>query len=441
MRASCYCLLAGLALSAAASIQVASAADLSFKSPPARPAPQRASGYVEAYTGSAWSKDDLSDASPATLTAFGFPATEFKYNGGWVLGGAGRANWWATPNVSFQLDGQAEGTQYRIPDAFFFPGLSGRASTLAWLVAGHANWRDPQRGLVGVFGGFGDAGGNGLTAVGGQTGVRHGLIGAEGQVYWNMLTLYGQAGYDSTIGMGDGGFMSNVHQWFVRGTGRYFFGPNLMLEATGQYANGTIEHGLFFGLAATPNTDFNTLLWRLKGEWRPGMMPFSVFAVYEGSRSDFDTMPAFGAPFTEKVTDDRVMAGVRVYLGEDTLLGNDRHGATLDIRDPLGSPTSPLMLFPVGQDTVIQAVSDIRLKRDIALVGRRGDGLGIYRYRYLWSDTVYVGVMAQEVALIHPDAVVHGLDGYLRVDYSRLGTHLMTLPEWEAQTQMRLSRL
>ena len=33
-------------------------------------------------------------------------------------------------------------------------------------------------------------------------------------------------------------------------------------------------------------------------------------------------------------------------------------------------------------------------------------GLGLYSYRYLWSDTVYVGVMAQEVALIHPDAVV-----------------------------------
>ena len=50
--------------------------------------------------------------------------------------------------------------------------------------------------------------------------------------------------------------------------------------------------------------------------------------------------------------------------------------------------------------------SDTRLKRDITLVGRRDDGLGLYSYRYLWSDTVYVGVMAQEVALIHPDAIV-----------------------------------
>jgi outer membrane immunogenic protein len=74
--------------------------------------------------------------------------------------------------------------------------------------------------------------------------------------------------------------------------------------------------------------------------------------------------------------------------------------------------------------------SDIRLKRDISLLGRRDDGLGIYRYKYLWSDTVYVGVMAQEVALIHPEAVVRDpLNGYLGVDYGRLGLSLTTLSE------------
>jgi len=84
----------------------------------------------------------------------------------------------------------------------------------------------------------------------------------------------------------------------------------------------------------------------------------------------------------------------------------------------------------------LDLTSDVRLKRNILLVGRRDDGLGLYRYRYLWSDTVYVGVMAQEVALIHPDAIVRSpLDGYLRVNYTRLGLHLMTLPEWNARSQ------
>jgi outer membrane immunogenic protein len=87
-----------------------------------------------------------------------------------------------------------------------------------------------------------------------------------------------------------------------------------------------------------------------------------------------------------------------------------------------------------SDSTVI--LSDIRLKRDIALVGRRDDGLGLYSFRYLWSDTVYVGVMAQEVALVHPDAIVRGdLDDYLRVDYGRIGLRLMTLSEWDAKSR------
>ena len=77
--------------------------------------------------------------------------------------------------------------------------------------------------------------------------------------------------------------------------------------------------------------------------------------------------------------------------------------------------------------------SDVRLKRDITLVARLKDALGLYRYRYLWSDTVYVGVMAQEVALVNPEAVVRSvLDKYLRVDYSRLGLKLMKWSEWES---------
>lgn len=75
-------------------------------------------------------------------------------------------------------------------------------------------------------------------------------------------------------------------------------------------------------------------------------------------------------------------------------------------------------------------VSDIRLKRDIVLLCRLQNGLGLYRYRYLSSDTVYVGVMAQEVERIVPDAVVSGQDGYLRVDYARLGMRLLTWDEW-----------
>jgi Chaperone of endosialidase len=82
--------------------------------------------------------------------------------------------------------------------------------------------------------------------------------------------------------------------------------------------------------------------------------------------------------------------------------------------------------------TSIPIISDIRLKRDIAQVGELDSGIGIYRYRYLWSDTTFVGVMAQEVAEVVPEAVQRGDDGYLRVDYARLGLRLQTWDEFVA---------
>ena len=64
--------------------------------------------------------------------------------------------------------------------------------------------------------------------------------------------------------------------------------------------------------------------------------------------------------------------------------------------------------------------SDMRLKHDIVLLGRLDDGLGYYRFVYNGGHTAYVGVMAQEVRAVAPDAVTLGADGYMRVSYDRL---------------------
>ena len=76
--------------------------------------------------------------------------------------------------------------------------------------------------------------------------------------------------------------------------------------------------------------------------------------------------------------------------------------------------------------------SDIRLKHDITLLGRLNDGLGFYRFIYNGGHTAYVGVMAQEVQTVMPEAVVRGSDGYLRVFYDKLGLKFQTYDEWVA---------
>jgi Chaperone of endosialidase len=78
--------------------------------------------------------------------------------------------------------------------------------------------------------------------------------------------------------------------------------------------------------------------------------------------------------------------------------------------------------------------SDMRLKEDIVPLARLDNGLELYRFRYKGSDhTAYVGVMAQEVQKIDPSAVSRDGEGYLMVDYDRLGLDFMTWDEWQAQ--------
>ena len=74
--------------------------------------------------------------------------------------------------------------------------------------------------------------------------------------------------------------------------------------------------------------------------------------------------------------------------------------------------------------------SDVRLKHDLVLLGRLDDGLGYYRFTYNGGHTSYVGVMAQEVQNVMPEAVTRDTDGYLRVSYDKLGLPFETYDQW-----------
>lgn len=76
--------------------------------------------------------------------------------------------------------------------------------------------------------------------------------------------------------------------------------------------------------------------------------------------------------------------------------------------------------------------SDIALKHDIVLLGHLDNGLGFYRFTYNGSHKPYVGVIAQEVQLVTPQAVVRGRDGYLRVFYGAIGVKFETYDRWLA---------
>ena len=81
-------------------------------------------------------------------------------------------------------------------------------------------------------------------------------------------------------------------------------------------------------------------------------------------------------------------------------------------------------LFSLGSAALF--ASDIYTKQNIRKIGNHPLGIGIYAYEYKpayhsWGDGEQVGVMAQEVLDVMPEAVVTHPNGYLMVNYGMLG--------------------
>lgn len=65
------------------------------------------------------------------------------------------------------------------------------------------------------------------------------------------------------------------------------------------------------------------------------------------------------------------------------------------------------------------AACDIRVKKDIKKVGVLDNGLNIYTFKYIGEDKVNIGVMAQEVEKVNPDAVQE-INGIKHVNYGKV---------------------
>jgi hypothetical protein len=70
------------------------------------------------------------------------------------------------------------------------------------------------------------------------------------------------------------------------------------------------------------------------------------------------------------------------------------------------------------------ATSDRRAKKDIKKIGKLGEGLNAYSFRYKGDMSPFQqdGVMAQEAEKVAPESVAMGDDGYKRVHYGRLAS-------------------
>ena len=89
-------------------------------------------------------------------------------------------------------------------------------------------------------------------------------------------------------------------------------------------------------------------------------------------------------------------------------------GGLMSLGGSLGAAAMPFML------------SDIRTKENIHLVGAMANGLPVYEYEYkpkfkaIGGFGKFVGVMAQDVEKVQPEAVIERSDGYKMVNYGVL---------------------
>lgn len=74
----------------------------------------------------------------------------------------------------------------------------------------------------------------------------------------------------------------------------------------------------------------------------------------------------------------------------------------------------------LGMGAQLIAASDRRLKKNIKKLSEYEDGLGIYQYHYIDGSGPHIGVMADEVERLRPEALGPVIDGYMTVDYSKL---------------------
>ena len=91
---------------------------------------------------------------------------------------------------------------------------------------------------------------------------------------------------------------------------------------------------------------------------------------------------------------------------------------------PISTTTvQPIMtIAPTTLTTTIQPLttfSDRRLKKNIKRVGTHRLGFGIYEFDYVWGGHA-IGVMADEVKKVMPEAVSRDASGYDMVDYSKI---------------------
>lgn len=115
-------------------------------------------------------------------------------------------------------------------------------------------------------------------------------------------------------------------------------------------------------------------------------------------------------------------ANTAMQAATPTGIGSDAVASVQGGASDPGMVSNFLNAMGVSPSTASAAIgkkSDRRLKTDVARIGTLPNGLGVYTYR-LEGGPIETGLMADEVAQVHPDATWFDPDdGFARVNYAK----------------------
>ena len=147
-------------------------------------------------------------------------------------------------------------------------------------------------------------------ANGNSIGVKGDFLGLEGQVYLDTMTLYGQLGQSKwryNYGTdSDPGVLATLEL-------RYFVSENLRVDGSINYMKENY--------GSPSNSKWNQTTYGVGAEYRFSGSPLSVLAKYEYA----DERSNWGY----SADDQRLMVGVKLNFGKDSLRKSDREGTSL----------------------------------------------------------------------------------------------------------------
>ncbi|MFC1626298.1 PilX N-terminal domain-containing pilus assembly protein [Pseudomonadota bacterium] len=142
-----------------------------------------------------------------------------------------------------------------------------------------------------------------------------------------------------------------------------------------------------------------------------GANTFEVGGFPTSGAGEVFNPPEFIVEYVDNVPD---AGGSKRMGGGDIVMGSDFYRVTAQGTGRTATSQA------IVQSVYARRFSDRRLKMDIKRIGTHPLGIGWYSFEYLWGERA-VGVMADEVKKIMPEAVNRHSSGYDMVNYALIG--------------------